>query len=416
MLVESMSKKDTYDIVIAGAGQVGLLCAVTLAKFMPHRKIALIDPRPLQVPDDERAFALAGAARKMLGVLGLWTHLAAEANPVERMEVTDSRLNDRIRPIFLTFDQPGDGQPIAHMVTNRALIGVLQRAVRESNVVLIEGDRIVNQVADGAWSRITLASGKALKSHVVVAADGARSALREAAGIKLSTWDYDQFGLVCTVSHEKPHNNVAIEHFLPAGPFAILPLRDGDDGAHRSSLVWNEGAKETARIVAADEASQLGEIQKRFRQQLGTVSLNGPIQSFPLGMALARDYYKDRLVLIGDAAHRVHPIAGQGLNLGFGDVAALAECLREGDRLGLEFGAEIQLGDYQRWRRFEVTKMSALCDVLNRLFSNDLAGVRLVRDIGLGLVERAPFVKRMLMDQAANNDASMPKLLRGLEL
>lgn len=410
------NRADQYDIVIAGAGQVGLLCAVTLARYMPHRKIVLIDPRPLVAPDDERAFALAGAARNMLDVLRLWHTLETKANPIERMEVTDSRLADRIRPIFLTFDRPADGGAIAHMVSSRDLIGLLQEAVRASSIEVIEGDRIIGQVPEGSRTEITLASGRVIDSHLLIAADGARSALRDAAGIKLSHWEYDQFGLVCTLVHDKPHHNVAIEHFLPAGPFAILPLRDGENGEHRSSLVWNEGAVETARIVGSEPDDQRGEIQKRFRQQLGSVSQVSTLQSFPLGMALARDYYKDRLVLIGDAVHRVHPIAGQGLNLGFGDVAALAECLMAGERLGLEFGAETQLADYQRWRRFEVTKMGALCDVLNRLFSNDLPGVRLVRDVGLGLVDRAPFIKRALMDQAASNSDSVPKLLRGLEL
>lgn len=400
-----------FDIAIAGAGQVGLLCAATLSQFMPHCKIVLIDPRPLSVPKDERAFALASAARAMLSVLGLWEALENDATPIVRMEITDSRLEDRVRPIFLTFDQPEDGGPIAHMVPNRVLIDVLQRAVKKTGITLIEGDSIAAQQTEGDQTRITLSSGEELSAQLLIAADGARSALREAAGIKLSSWTYNQFGLVCTVDHEKPHHNVAIEHFLPAGPFAILPL-----AGNRSSLVWNEAPAEAARIVDADRQVQLDEIQKRFRQQLGRVTKVGDVQSFPLGMALARDYFKDRLVLIGDSAHRVHPIAGQGLNLGFGDVAALVECLMAGDRLGLGIGSMTQLEDYQRWRRFEVTKMSALCDVLNRLFSNDLTGVRLIRDVGLGLVDRAPFIKRMLVEQAASNAASMPKLLRGLEL
>jgi 2-octaprenyl-6-methoxyphenol hydroxylase len=245
----------------------------------------------------------------------------------------------------------------------------------------------------------------------VVAADGRRSFLREAAGIKVVGWSYPQTGIVTTVAHERPHEGVAVQHFLPAGPFAILPLC-GD----RSCITWTEDRDEARRILALDDAAFLAEVDLRFGGRLGTLSLAGPRGSWPLEMHLARSYVAPRLALVGDAAHGVHPIAGQGLNLALRDVAALAEVVADAARLGLDIGSTDTLRRYERWRRFDSVLSAAAFDGLNRLFSNDWTLLRTIRDAGLGLVDRLPAVKRMFVGEAAGLSGELPRLVRGEQI
>ena len=254
--------------------------------------------------------------------------------------------------------------------------------------------------------------GTALGARLLVAADGAHSSIRERAGIATHGWDYGQSSIVTTVRHERDHHGRAEEHFLPAGPFAILPLKQDATG-HRSSIVWTEQADEAERIVALDDAGFHAELEKRFGLHLGEIEAVGPRRAFPLGLSVARAFVADRVALIGDAAHVIHPIAGQGLNMGLKDVAALAETIVDAARLGLDPGSPVTLDRYQRWRRFDTMAMGVATDGLNRLFSNRSDALRVVRDVGLGLVDRLPALKQLFIREAAGLVGEVPKLLKG---
>jgi 2-octaprenyl-6-methoxyphenol hydroxylase len=258
-------------------------------------------------------------------------------------------------------------------------------------------------------ARVETADGRSFTARLVVAADGVGSRMRDMAGIKVQRWDYGQSGIVATVAHERPHNGRAEEHFMPSGPFAILPLT-----GNRSSLVWTERTADAERLVNSDDLVFEAELERRFGHHLGALSIEGGRKAFPLGLTLARDFVKPRFALAGDAAHGIHPIAGQGLNLGFRDVAALAETVVEANRLGLDIGSMAVLERYQTWRRFDTVRMGITSDLLTRMFSNDITPLRMIRDFGLGLVDRMPAMKRYFIDQAAGiPDAAGPRLLRG---
>jgi 2-octaprenyl-6-methoxyphenol hydroxylase len=255
---------------------------------------------------------------------------------------------------------------------------------------------------------VDLSDGTAAAARLLVAADGARSAIRERAGIGTFGWDYGQSAIVTTVAHERDHNGRAEEHFLPAGPFAILPLK-----GRRASLVWTEATPEAERIVALPDADFHAELERRFGLHLGDIAVTGPRRTYPLGLQVARSFIAERLALAGDAAHVIHPIAGQGLNMGLRDVAALAEAIVDAARLGLDIGGDHVLERYQRWRRFDTMAMGVATDGLNRLFSNQSDLLRVVRDVGLGLVDRMPALKSLFIREAAGLVGDVPKLLRG---
>ena len=243
---------------------------------------------------------------------------------------------------------------------------------------------------------------------LLVAADGIRSKLRALAGIKTVTWSYPQTAMVATVRHERPHGGIAVEHFLPGGPFAILPLK-----GNRSSLVWTERKSEAEKLMASDDFVFVVELERRFGHRLGAIELEGGRGAYPLGLILARDFVRPRFALLGDAAHGIHPIAGQGLNLGFRDAAALAETIVDAYRLGLDIGSLEVLRRYEQWRRYDTFQMGVMTDVLNRLFSNDFGPLRAMRDIGLGIVDRLPKLKQMFIGEAAGLGGALPKLLKG---
>ncbi|MEP0942031.1 MAG: ubiquinone biosynthesis hydroxylase [Rhizobiaceae bacterium] len=405
-----------HDCVIAGGGYVGLSTAVAIKASAPHLKILLIDAAPeAAVMKDERASAIAAAASRMLGQLGLWQELTEQAQPINEMIVTDSRTSDPVRPVFLTFgqaDPEGEiaekDEPFAHMLPNRALITALRGKAATLGIELLYEDAVVDFETGDPITTVHLASGNTAATRLLIAADGVRSKLRDLAGIKTVHWAYDQMGIVTTVAHERPHNGRAEEHFLPGGPFATLPLT-----GNRSSLVWTEPTDNANRLMAADDFTFELELEKRFGHKLGEIEIAGPRKAFPLGLTLARDYVRPRFALVGDAAHGIHPIAGQGLNLGFKDAAALAQVVVETDRLGLDIGAITALETYQRWRRFDTVQMGVVTDVLNRLFSNDIAPLRMARTIGLGIVDRLPGLKKSFINQAAGRDAGNPALLNG---
>jgi 2-octaprenyl-6-methoxyphenol hydroxylase len=404
-----------FDILIAGAGYVGLAAAVSVAHARPSLDVAVIDAAPAGVwQKDGRASAVAAAACRMLRELGCWDEIAPEAQAITDMIVTDSRTSDPVRPVFLTFDgEVAPGEPFAHMVANKVLNGSLRRRAADLGVEIIEGLAVESFGTGPSSVSVQAAGGRRFQTRLLVAADGVRSKLRDMAGIKTVEWDYGQSGIVCTVAHERPHHGRAEEHFLPAGPFAILPLKPSRDGGNRSSIVWTESTEDAERIVAEDDFVFETELEQRFGLKLGEIRAEGPRRAWPLGLTLARAFVAPRFALAGDAAHGIHPIAGQGLNLGFKDVAALAEVIVEADRLGLDIGALDVLQRYERWRRFDTVQMGITTDVLNRLFSNDFGPLRQLRDFGLGLVDRMPRMKEFFIRQASGLSGETPRLLKG---
>lgn len=407
------SEAHVYDVAISGASAAGLSFALALAQASDGQlRIALVERSwpPMAVRGDVRAYAFSAASRHFMAALGVWDEIAPDAQEVRRIEITDSSLDDGVRPVILTYDNATDsGEPATHIVPGAAIVSAL--AMRVGDFPAIERlapDEISGFGIDGTGVAIGLNSGRTVRARLLVSAEGRQSALRDKAGIKTIGWSYEQTGIVTVVAHERPHEATAVQHFLPAGPFAILPLP-----GNRSCLTWSEGSAEARRILALDDAAFLAEVEKRFGGRLGAVSLAGGRQSWPLSMHLARAYVADRFALIGDAAHGVHPIAGQGLNLALRDAAALAEVLIDAARLGLDPGNGEILRRYERWRRFDSAVSTAAFDGLNRLFSSDNALVRAVRDFGLGVVDRMPAVKQTLVTEAAGLSGEVPRLLRG---
>jgi 2-octaprenyl-6-methoxyphenol hydroxylase len=398
------------DIVIGGAGFAGLALAIALRQALGARfAVTVADPALGHAQSrDPRASAIAAAARRMFEAIEVWEAVAAQAQPILDMVVTDSKLDDAVRPSFLTFGgEVEEGEPFAHMIENRLLVDALVDKAKGLDID-IRAAAMTGFANTRNGIDVMFAGGHSIATRLLVGADGARSQIREQAGIATHGWKYDQSAIVCTVAHERDHNGRAEEHFLPAGPFAILPLT-----GRRSSIVWTERAREAERIVALPDEEFHSELEKRFGLHLGEVTVAGPRRAFPLGLFTARTFIAERLALVGDAAHIIHPIAGQGLNMGLRDVAALAEAVADAARLGLDIGGDDVLQRYQRWRRFDTAMMGVATDSLNRLFSNQSDVLRLVRDIGLGLVERMPPLKRMFIREAAGFTGEVPKLLRG---
>jgi 2-octaprenyl-6-methoxyphenol hydroxylase len=398
------------DVLIAGGGFAGLALAVALRKGLgPSFSIMVADPAlGKSHAGDERASAIVAAARRLFEALDIWRHVADDAQPILDMVVTDSRLGDAVRPVFLTF--AGDvepGEPFAHMIENRHLVAALAAEAEREGIAL--NTSAVRKVAhDGEQIGVEMNDGSVLGARLLVAADGARSTIRTSAGIATHGWNYAQSAIVITVEHERDHQGRAEEHFLPAGPFAILPLK-----GRRSSLVWTETTSDAERIVALPDDAFHAELEQRFKLHLGDIHVVGARRVHPLGFFVARSFIAERLALVGDAAHVIHPIAGQGLNMGLKDVAALAEVIVDAARLGLDPGSPTVLERYQRWRRFDTMAMGLATDGLNRLFSNRSDVLRLTRDIGLGLVDRIPVLKRLFIREAAGLVGEVPKLLRG---
>src|SRR5690606_20514489 len=399
------------DMLVVGGGYVGLAAAVAVKQAAPHLAVEVVEAAPEHVwQKDQRASAIIAAAIRLLDVLDIWDEILPEAQPINRMVITDSRTSDPVRPVFLTFDgEVEDGQPFAHMVPNVVMVRALRGACERLGIPIRHSLSATGFDTGSSKTTVMFSDGSTTDTRLLVACDGVRSRLRDMAGIKTVRWEYGQSGIVTTVAHERPHDGVAEEHFLPSGPFAILPLT-----GNRSSLVWTERSEEADRLVASDDLIFEEELQRRFGHKLGELRMVGGRRAFPLGLTLARAVVAPRLALAGDAAHGIHPISGQGLNLGFEDVAALAETGVEADRLGLEIGALNVLERYQTWRRFDTFRMGVTTDVLNRLFSNDITPIRIARDLGLGMVERLPGLKSYFIDQAAGiSKEGGPKLLAG---
>jgi len=399
---------DDVELLIAGGGLTGLLLGVACGGA--GLAVAVVDRQEpaatLGEQFDGRSSAIAYGSRKVLDGLGLWAGLAADAEPILEIRVADDN-----SPLFLHYDhrELRTDTPLGYIVENQVLRRALIERVRSTpNLVLLAPLEVRSVLTSPYAAAVALSDGRQIGARLVAAADGWRSPLRRATGIRSVEKRYSQTGIVTTVRHQRPHRGVAVEHFLPAGPFAILPMT-GD----RSSIVWTERAELAPRLMKLPDAAFAEELAARFGDFLGAVEPVGPRWAYPLALLLAERYVAPRLALVGEAAHMIHPIAGQGLNLGIRDVAALAELVIDARRLGLDIGDDTVLRRYQLWRRFDVLALAAVTDGLNRLFSNSLPPLQLARDVGLAAVHRLPPIKRLLMRDAMGLVGDLPRLVRG---
>lgn len=397
------------DVLIVGAGPVGLSVAVALAQA--GLKVAAIDRAdPARPPVDGRTTAVSAATQRLFSAIGVWPGLKSRACPINDIRVTDGDA-----PLFLHFDHRAlDEGPLGWIVDNVALRrALLARARALPGFSLYAPVELAKLDRGPARVRATLADGATIAAPLAIAADGRNSRLRREAGIRVTSWPYRQTAIACIATHERPHRNIAHERFLPAGPFAILPMLDDAEGRHRASIVWTDRGEAVPALLALPKDEFDAELAHRFGDFLGAVEVLGGRFAHPLGLLHAERYTAERLALAGDAAHAIHPVAGQGFNLGVGDVAALAEVLVDAHRLGLDLGAPSVLADYQRWRRFDALAMAAMTDSLVRLFGMRAPGVRFMRDLGLTAVERLPRLKRFFMRQAMGMASGRPRLLQG---
>ena len=398
-----------FDLIIAGGGMTGLALACTVAGA--NVPVLLIEQRPL--PDttalafDGRVTAIARGSRHLLEGIGIWPYLAEEAQPILDIEV-----GERHSPLTVHYDHRAvGGEPLGHIVENRVIRRALLRRLAELSTGALE------IAAPERWGRIerrtdsvdiALASGQRVRARLLAAADGRGSPLRDLVGIGVTRWNYRQTGIVATVAHAKPHRGRAFERFFATGPLAMLPML-----GNRSSIVWAADDRLARELIALGDQDFIGELADRFGDRYGALELAGPRWHYPLAMVQARRYTDRRLVLVGDAARAIHPIAGQGWNLALRDVAALAELVVDARRLGLDPGGSYVLQRYERWRRFDSLALIGITDGLNRLFANDLLPLRLARELGLGAVERIPPLKRFFMRHAMGLLGDLPRLMRG---
>jgi 2-octaprenyl-6-methoxyphenol hydroxylase len=403
-----MAEIERSDVIILGAGLVGSMVALALAKGGVTS--VLVDAAPPQaihaIGADGRASAVSSSSWRMLEALGLAEQLAGGASPIERIEVGEQGARG-----LLAFqpDLAADG-PLGMMVENRLLRVALRDAAEAADgVTLLMPARAATTTRDGDGVRVTLADGRTLAASLLVGAEGRRSPTREAAGIAVARWEYHHTAIIGMLDHEADHRRVAHELFYTAGPFALLPMK----GGHRSALVWTVAERDAPAMLALSPRAFVAEAGKRIGGMLGTLSLAAPLSSYPLGFHHAARITAERLALVGDAGHGIHPIAGQGLNLGFRDAAALAEVLIEGVRLGLDPGDAQLLARYERWRGVDTFMVAAATDGLTRLFGVPGRAASKIRRFGIGLVERAPPLKAFFMAEARGESGELPRLLRG---
>ncbi|MBP9184514.1 MAG: FAD-dependent monooxygenase [Fuscovulum sp.] len=405
--------KHDADILIAGGGLNGPALALALAQG--GLSVTVIDARPAparaEAGFDGRAYALAIASKRLLSVIGIWPAVEDKVQPILRIVASDGKAGEGAAPFFLAFDSAEiEEGPMGFMLEDRHLYAAFLAAMRaEPRITLLSGETVVAQEAGSQGVTVTLASGRQLAGRLLVGCDGRGSGVAARAGIRRQGWGYGQTALVTAVHHEKDHQGTAHQFFMPSGPLAILPLA----GGHHSSIVWSETDAAATAIQALDDDAYLAALRPRFGDFLGAISLAGERFTYPLSLSLAERFVAPRVALVGDAAHGVHPIAGQGLNLGLRDVAALAEVVIGATRRGEDPGNAVALEEYQRWRRFDSTALALGMDTVNRLFSNDNPVLRLGRDLGLGLVNALPPLRRRFIRQAAGLQGELPRLLAG---
>lgn len=404
--------KPQTDILIVGGGLNGPALALTLADggFC----VTMIDAQPLadltSHDFDGRAYALALATKQMLDAIGIWPNVAADSQPILDIIASDGKPGQGAAPWFLHFDHNEiEEGPMGYMLEDRYLRRTLLNAVAAHPMVTqINERKVVAQVIHSSHAEVTLDDGQKLTAELLIGCDGRDSTTAQRAGISRTGWGYDQTALVGAIAHEKPHNGVAHQFFMPSGPLGILPLP-----GNRCSIVWAETTERADWINTLSDQEYLAELRPRFGEFLGEISLEGDRFSYPLKLTVANSFIAERLVLVGDAAHGMHPLAGQGLNMGLRDVAALAEVLILARRRGEDVTSPLVLDRYQQWRRFDTAMMAAATDGINKLFSNDNPVLRAGRDIGLGLVNAMPVLRRGFIRQAAGLTGDLPKLMQG---
>ncbi|MDQ7080286.1 MAG: FAD-dependent monooxygenase [Paracoccaceae bacterium] len=400
------------DILIIGGGLNGPALALALAQG--GLSVTMIDALPLKLLQgddfDGRAYALALASKRMLSALGIWQEVDADSQPILDIVVSDGKPGEGAAPWTLHFDHAEiEEGPMGHMLEDRYLRRALLAAVEaDSRIMAIHGRKVVDQIIHEDRAEVTLDDGAVLSARILVGSDGRDSGTARRAGISRTGWGYDQTGLVCAIAHDKPHHGVAHQFFMPSGPLGILPLP-----GNRCSIVWAETSERAKWIQSLPDEEYLAELHPRFGDFLGKIALEGKRFAYPLKLTIANSFVSDRLVLVGDAAHGMHPLAGQGLNMGLRDVAALAEVLITAARRGEDISSPLVLERYQQWRRFDVASMAVATDGINRLFSNDNPLLRLGRDLGLGLVNAVPGLRRGLMRNAAGLTGELPRLMQG---
>lgn len=403
------------DIAIIGGGLNGPVLALALAQA--GQRVTLIDALDSAAHEDAafdgRSYALALTSTRLLNAIGIWDSIAENAQPMLEIKVTDGRAGDGPSPMFMHFDHAEiEEGPMGHMVEDRHLRQQLLAAVKaEANVTQLSGETVIGQEVDATGISLTLASGKSLRARLAVGADGRGTGTGRRAGIKRVEWAYGQTALVCAIEHALPHNGVAHQFFMPPGPLAILPLT-----GNRSSIVWSETTQNAAAIDALTDDDYLDVLRPRFGSFLGEIGRAGGRYRYPLGLSLAQTMVAPRIALVGDAAHGVHPIAGQGLNAGLRDVAALAEVLTDAMRRGEDIGSDAALARYQEWRRFDNTALALATDRFNHLFSNDNPLIRMARDIGMAAVNALPGLRRGFIREAAGLTGDLPRLMQGKPL
>ncbi|WP_343080215.1 FAD-dependent monooxygenase [Ostreiculturibacter nitratireducens] len=403
------------DVIIAGGGLNGPALALALARA--GLSVTVVDAQPprlrAEAEFDGRAYALALASKRLLSAIGVWDHVAGSTQPILRIIASDGRPGEGPAPFFLDFDAAEiEEGPMGYMLEDRFLYAAFLDAMEaETGITLVPRTTVTGQEPGPATISVTLSDGRSLSGRVLAGCDGRQSGTAQRAGISRSGWGYGQIAVVCAVDHERPHEGTAQQFFMPTGPLAILPLP-----GNRSSIVWSTTEEEAKAVMALDDASFLDVLRPRFGDYLGEISLAGPRFTYPLNLTLANSYVAPRVALVGDAAHGVHPIAGQGLNLGLRDVAALAQVLVEAARRGEDIGTIDVLERYQSWRRFDSTILALGMDGVNRLFSNDNPLLRGVRDLGMGIVNAIPSLRRGFMRQAAGLKGDLPRLLEGRQI
>ncbi len=402
------------DVIIAGGGLNGPALALALAQG--GLRVAVIDARPAparaEAGFDGRAYALAIASKRLLQAVGIWPAVEGRAQPILKIKASDGRAGQGPAPFFLTFDSAEiEEGPMGFMVEDQVLYAAFLAAMREDpRITLLSGETVVTQEVGAQGVTVRLASGGTVSGRVLAGCDGRGSGVAARAGIRRQGWGYGQTALVTAVRHAADHQGIAHQFFMPAGPLAILPL----PGGHHSSIVWSEETATAEAIQALDDEGYLAALRPRFGAFLGEISLAGERFTYPLSLSLAERFVAPRVALVGDAAHGVHPIAGQGLNLGLRDVGALAEVMVGARRRGEDIGSPVTLEAYQIWRRFDATALALGMDAVNRVFSTDNPILRMGRDLGLAAVNAVPALRRRFIRQAAGLDGDLPRLLKGL--